>query len=358
MNGDQLGLNASDWGSLIEAVRKKKCTPCIGAGTGRRLFGSPKDVARWGLARDTLGNDTDLDLLSPDADNLPRIAHQLGSRHGAAIPKGRMADYLTRRITSNLECTPHVALASLKFKIWITTAYDDLIERALTSQGKGDPQVRLCKWSSSFSDQNNNIEVPNTNHGRTKLERPFAEIRGESLSETQPLVYHFYGHFGWEETLVISEFDHFEFLTETARHTNVQQAPSKRAKSDVSGIQSCVTAAISSTSLLFVGYRLGDLDLRVLLHSIRQHLTMNKLPNFVLQLQPEDPASEELKQALQGPGEAGIVQTEPSAELEGRLRQYAQDDFKRYFGQDARIKVLFATSGQLATVLADNVPQG
>jgi len=246
--------------------------------------------------------------------------------------------------------TPHMALASLDFKAWITTAYDDLIERALVENWK-NPQVRLCRWA-PFSQYPNTIKVRMKDNKLKSVAEPFAESREASIAE--PLVYHMYGHFDWEETLVVSEFDYFEFLASTAQH-----ADRPDSELDVGRISSRVDAIITGTSLLFLGYRLGDLDFRILLHSIKHRLAGNLRLNIALQLQPEDAASEEIKRAVSTTGGTASPQEQDLGRQQDKLRDYAELDLKEYF-RNARVKVLFADSEVFATELARacNPPPG
>src|SRR6266576_6685029 len=180
------GLDHIEWDELVDTVRAGECTPFLGAGASTRIFGSARELAQVLAARDA-------DLLRPSPDNLPKIAQQLRNRIGPAGPRRRMVQFLKSKAPSGAKPpdTPHMARASLDFKAWITTAYDDLIERALVENWK-NPQVRLCRWA-PFSQYPNTIKVRMKDNKLKSVAEPFAESREASIAE--PLVYHMYGHF-------------------------------------------------------------------------------------------------------------------------------------------------------------------
>jgi hypothetical protein len=344
MNDDYFGLE-DVWDSLVETIVADKCTPCIAAGMGASIFG-------WDVRR-CLAGPPNTDLVKTHQDDVSRIAQQLQNRLGAPAPvRRKIAEYLKEQ-TESVDLEPAYSnLASLSFKTWITTAYDDLVERAIAK--RYDPEVRLCKWRSGVSDYENRsdpdkIKVPDSNDKWRVLEQPFAEIEQEP-TESRPLVYHLYGHFHWDETLVISEFDHLEFLAATAQHTDRQQQPSGSA---VGTIDKWVDSALIRNALLFLGYRLGDLDLRILLHSIKRTLTGNSETNIAIQLRPEDAATPEVKQAVGVPESSNRA---PVTERQrNKLEQHAEADFKQYFGPHANVRVLFGDCGQFVEKLATDV---
>lgn len=329
------GLEPLQWEALVASLRAGKCTPFLGGGAANNVFGSAKDVAQ-GLATGAP------DLVKAYSDNVPKIAQQLRARVSTAWPQQRMAAFLKQKAgpTINSPESPHSVLASLNLPVWITTAYDDLIERALIARGIA-PEVRLCRWK-PFGSYQNQIILPGKTP--TPVANPFSEFR--LASKGTPLVYHLYGHYDWAETLVVTEDDYFEFLTRTA-----QQTDRLETEEAVGRISTRVESAITSTSLLFLGYRLGDLDFRVLLHSIKHKTSANRELNVAIQIQPEEPASEEMLQAVGENSPARDRNTPPEPGTLDRLRRYAESDLQQYF-PNAVIKVLFADSDKFASALA------
>src|SRR5207248_3295780 len=59
-----------------------------------------------------------------------------------------------------------------------------------------------------------------------------------------------------------------------------------------------VSRRVPRTSLLFLGYRLGDLDLRILLHTFKAKLADNEDLNIALQLEPDDPVTEDIEKVV------------------------------------------------------------
>lgn len=333
------GLDQLEWNTLIDSLRAGECTPFLGGGAASSVFGSAKEVVT-GLAPDAP------DLLKAYPDDVPKIAQQLRARLGTTVPKRRMAQFLKTKANPLMKSpeSPHSVLASLDFKVWITTAYDDLIERALVDRWKS-PQVRLCKWS-PFGVYQNQISVPSRDRKTSvPVEKPFSEAA--NATKATPLVYHLYGHYDWVQSLVVTEDDYFEFLANTAQHTDRIES-----EDDVGRISSCVGSTITNTSLLFLGYRLGDLDFRILLHSIKSKTRGNEAFNVAIQIQPDEPASEEMLQAV---GEAPRPPNEmepPKQATLNRLRRYAESDLQQYF-PNAQIKVLFADCETFASALAN-----
>ena len=115
------------------------------------------------------------------SDNVPKIAQQLRARAYPAFPQERMAEFLKEKAGPTIKSpvSPHSVLASLNLPVWITTAYDDLIERALIDRQIA-PEVRLCRWK-SFGPYRNQIKLPGRKGKAPKpVTNPFSEFQDES----------------------------------------------------------------------------------------------------------------------------------------------------------------------------------
>jgi hypothetical protein len=89
-----------------------------------------------------------------------------------------------------------------------------------------------------------------------------------------PLVYHLFGHHEVPESMVLTEDDHFEFLSAIA---------------DPRLLPPSVKRAIGSTSLLFIGYGVLDFGFRVLIRALLKSITApNKRLGVAVQLPPEN----------------------------------------------------------------------
>ena len=148
---------------------------------------------------------------------------------------------------------PHGILASLPLPVYITTDYHSFMFAALKSQLR-DAQQEICRWNDSVrnepsafdSQQGQEIFVPDV---------------------ANPVVFHLYGHAGVAESLVLTEDDYLQFLVETSK--------------DPLSIPSRIQKAFTRTSLLFLGYRLTDLEFRVLLRSLAGSLKLSMAKGHV-----------------------------------------------------------------------------
>jgi hypothetical protein len=130
--------------------------------------------------------------------------------------------------------------------VWLTTNYDDLILRALRSANRS-PRVGVAQWrpANVFWDHS-----------------PY-DVSGFEPSAEQPLVFYLHGRFEDPASMVITESDYLEYLE--------QMSASKMGESLTSApvLPKIVEEAIASTSLLFIGYSFGDVNLHLQLRRWR-----------------------------------------------------------------------------------------
>jgi hypothetical protein len=136
---------------------------------------------------------------------------------------------------------PHAMLADLGLPLYITTNYDDFMARALVDRGR-EPVQEICKWN----DYHEVVDDP----------APLADDREYEPTPEKPVVYHLHGRYQIPESMVLTEDDYLEFLVTLAERSDPDQYSSL--------IPHQVARALSSTSLLFVGYGLKDWDFRVM----------------------------------------------------------------------------------------------
>jgi hypothetical protein len=268
------GQTFERWPALLNDIRRWRCTPILGPGLIEPLCGSTSEIAdRW-------AEEYHFPLAAHNRESLPQVAQDLAIHQQPTFPHEKLADYLCGQILSRygrdlpierredlerrlldpslgpreqyrvldelIECAggvlrkrdeiePHMVLAQLPFRIYITANPDSLLETALIAVGK-EPVVQVCRW---------NDEMAQAALGDDADFEP--EIR-------RPLVYHLFGTFEDAESLVLTEDDYFNFLTGMAK--NKDQIPS------------AVLADLSRTGLLFLGFHVEEWDFRVLLHSI------------------------------------------------------------------------------------------
>lgn len=161
---------------------------------------------------------------------------------------------------------PLRVLARLPIKIYLTTSHYDFIERALRLENK-NPQSRLCFWN-------------------TKPETVAQAHRFDPEYEpdvNKPVVYHLFGMEAYPESMVLSEDDYLRFLWRLAR--DLPGDSGERI------IPPFLEAELNAASLLLLGYRLEDWDLRLLFHGLlnpdRIAMTERR-PSVAIQLDPKE----------------------------------------------------------------------
>jgi hypothetical protein len=148
-------------------------------------------------------------------------------------------------------------LADLPLPIYITTNYDDLLVRALRARGKS-PRRELCRW-------NKFVE---------KHPSCFDKRGGFEPTPQTPVVFHLHGHDEIPESLVLTEDDYLDFLVNVSRGELIPPR---------------IQQALTGASLLFVGYRLADMNFRVIFRGLVGSLegSLRRI-SVSVQMPPED----------------------------------------------------------------------
>jgi hypothetical protein len=156
---------------------------------------------------------------------------------------------------------PHSLLAGFPIPVFITTNYDDFLDRALRVAGK-NPNRGICSW------------FPGASYDRDLFET----TPGLSPTSDVPLVYHLHGSMQTPKSLVLTESDYLEFLVKiTAR----------RDDEALRLIPSAILSALTDNPLLFVGYSLQDWTFRVLFHGLLRTIpSTHRRRNVSVQLLP------------------------------------------------------------------------
>lgn len=140
-------------------------------------------------------------------------------------------------------------LARLNLPIYITTSPFDLLERAIANN-KRTPRTQICFWRGT--------EPLNWLDATHKTDYGFKPTK------EQPLVYHMFGLEAYPESMVLSEEDYLDFITALAKDTNA----------DKPVVPLYLRDAITQSSLILLGFRLRDADLRVLFRGL-----INEMPS-------------------------------------------------------------------------------
>jgi hypothetical protein len=237
-------LTNIQWRTLIDKIRDGACTPFLGAGAAAETL--PLGGA---FAVDLLtehGQDSEQGCPLPDPTNLPAVAEYITViRSDASWVKSRMKDKIRgcRRPDFKRCGEPHGLMARLPLPIYLTTNYDDFLYTALRDENR-DVQREFSRWTADH----------------IQHKSPFDD--GYRPTRQKPTVFHLHGIADDEfyQSIVVSEDDYVDFL--------VAMAQDLARTSGREMIPTPIRSAVKTTSLLFIGYSLRDINFRVLLRGL------------------------------------------------------------------------------------------
>ncbi len=278
----------SFWPFLIDNLDGGHCVPFLGPRVEAGLICDRARVARY------LADKYDYPL--KDRDELPRVAQFVELRARKQLPRNVLR-FAKRSLLSHLELEPdekrrlkglglsealdeldwasrilelqeteiHHQLAGFRLPLYVTTNPGGFMAAALANQPGVVPRREGPRW-----------EPPS--------ESPEYVLSPPPSSES-PVVFHLNGHDGDDEQqnrMVLSEDDYFAHLVRLASDQN-RRLPSQLYRS------------LANHSILFLGYRLDDWDLRVLLHGLLEPEAkqLEGRVNVAVQLEPEEGVSAE-----------------------------------------------------------------
>lgn len=278
--GDEAG-GLRKWPSLLNDIRRGRCTPIIGPNLTEWLLGTRRGIAaRWA---ETYGYPMD-----PNSrDSLPQVAQYVATeqsepfmldqidehlqaevwrRYGEWLPptiRHAPLDEMIRavgRLPQAVEwMAPTRILAHLPISIFITTCPTSLLADALRDAGKC-PVSELCRWNEQVA----------------SLPSVFDEEPDYQPSPERPLIYHLFGHLHERDSLVLTEDDYFDYLIGFTSNSDL--------------VPEAVRVAMTNRALLFVGFDLDDWNFRVLFRSIMSREGRNLLRRYAhvaAQIDPE-----------------------------------------------------------------------
>ncbi|TWF76903.1 SIR2-like protein [Pseudonocardia hierapolitana] len=245
----ELSLRDETWETLVDSVLGGECTPFLGAGVAAPYLPRGSELAA-DLAKEfnyPLDDDT----------NLARVTQYIASLRQPSFVKRRVCKRLAeaqRQAVEALEGGPppnHLMLAQLRLPVYVTTNYDDYLERAVLAVGPAKPTVEICRWND-------------------RLARDLPKYRREAPTQAKPTIFHLHGHMDEPNSILITDDDYIDFAVSLAQ----------RAVSKIDPvIPHFVRRALGNTNLLFVGYSLEDWNFRVLMRHIMKQQAV--LPNEV-----------------------------------------------------------------------------
>jgi hypothetical protein len=249
-------MDESDWTVLLDKIQDGSCTPFVGAGINYGVLPLGGELAREWAAE----NHYPL----KDSDDLARVAQYIAvkfrdSRYPKAQLLKRLRSLRPPELRSGGEALEGIkAIAELPFPIYLTTNYDSLLLDALRLYGKA-PRRELCRWNSQIK------KYPSVFDGRD----------GFTASAATPVVFHLHGHDEVVESLVLTEDDYLDFLVSASRSMQKLLPPR-------------IHEAIAD-SLLFIGYRLRDINFRVLFRGLVQSMEVGQRSlSVAVQISPPD----------------------------------------------------------------------
>ena len=255
-------LDDNGWEVLLQRIKDGKCTPILGTGVYSEGPSLRTEVAKkW-------ANEHKYPLT--DGSDLARVARFLSVEFAdAEYAANKYIEELKRVPPPDFsdQNDPYTILAKLPLPLYITTNYDDFLERSLKKQHR-EVRTDLCRWMKS-------------------IDEPSPLIDGFDPVVANPSVFHLYGYTQSQQSLVLSEDDYFQFLINVS---NDQDLIPKR-----------VAKAITGTSLILLGYSLDDWDFRVLFHFLAAKLKNSTSKTHVaVQISPlSRDAPEDLKERAQ-----------------------------------------------------------
>jgi len=230
-------LRRETWETLVDAVLAQECTPFLGAGIAVPY------LPRGAVLAEDLAKEFDYPL--EDVTNLARVTQYIASRHQPSFAKRRVCERIREaqaKAAAQLDHgspESHLILARLRLPLYVTTNYDNYLQRAIRAMSPADPTVEICRWNDRLA-----ADLP-----KYSTKKPTAD---------SPTVFHLHGHVDEENSVLVTEDDYIDFVVSLAQ---------RRERSDPV-IPHFVRRALGNTNLLFIGYSLEDWNFRVLLRHI------------------------------------------------------------------------------------------
>jgi hypothetical protein len=292
----------ADWDTLLRRIKGKACTPFIGAGAAAGFLPLAK----------TLAQELAVEYGYPfgDSYDLARVTEFVAvTKRDGIIPKERIAERLQKAPRPDVTnpCEIHRLLADLDLPIYLTTNYDDFMFQALRAAQK-NPQREVCRWNRLLEQESSVFDT------------------GFDPSPANPVVFHLHGHADLHQSMVVTEDDYLDFLVNISKDLAVSPTgPRQRALLPVR-----IRSAITNSTLLFIGYRLADLNFRVILRGLLGSLEQStRRISIAVQLRPEAETAEDLN----------------------RVQEKIQNYLERYFDWTLNLQVFWGPADEFGREL-------
>jgi hypothetical protein len=250
----------SFWQTLLGNIKGKDCTPFLGSGVTADMLPRPEELAGELAAK----------FHYPFLDNtsLPRVTQFIGTidnrqlrkqllsvqveqfrkQMGLPAAAADMAQTLSQAAESadwartsldRFESEIHHQLADLELPLYITTNADNFMTLALQAK-TGKARREVVPWR-AVSMQRPDLNPP--------------------ASSGDPVVLHLFGTDDDLLSMVLTEDDHLDYMARMS-HDYEYFLPAS------------VNARLAQTTLLFLGYRLEDLDFKIIMRGLLTHLNL------------------------------------------------------------------------------------
>ncbi len=165
-----------------------------------------------------------------------------------------------------MESEIHHQLAALNLPLYITTNFDNFMTLALEQVRQAEPRRETVRWRELL---------------KRDASRPHYDLDPPPSAE-EPVVIHLFGTDDDLLSMVLTQDDYLDYLATISRDHEYL-------------LPTSVHEALASTTLLFLGYRLEDLDLKVIMRGLLTNLDLERWGMLHVAVQIDAPTIDEAK---------------------------------------------------------------
>lgn len=241
-------LDEHTWSLLLSRIHSEDCIPFLGAGSSL-CFGDGRGLP----TASELAKMVASECKYPGRDKIDLLRV---SQYYAMVQDRYAIRQFIRKKLSMPDVKPslvHNLIASMPFRIVLTTNFDNLMERAFMDQGKHPRVVNYV------------------------MRGEIQELKNPKKEE--PLVYKLHGSLDNLDTMIVTEDDVVEFLA----CAMLEDPP----------LPDLIKGIFKNFSIIFIGYGLKDWNIRVMIRALRgkrrKSTEASDIACFAIQRRPKDP---------------------------------------------------------------------